>query len=96
MPPDKVAGDEARDGGGATLDETKKEEELDPALVGFADGFHIHFIPVAKCCLVVVVGFDEWCSIPHRNGGSVVKHLYKQQRSGKDRDYEKKGKHALF
>lgn len=59
MPPDKVAGDEARDGGGATLDEAKKEKELDPALVGFSDGFHIHFISVAKCCLVVVVGFDE-------------------------------------
>jgi hypothetical protein len=59
VPPDKVASDEARDSGGATLDEAKKEEELDPALMGFSDGFHIHFILVAKCCLVVVVGFDE-------------------------------------
>ena len=59
MPPDKVAGDEARDRGGATLDEAKKEEELGPALVGFSDGFHIHFISVAKCRLVVVVEFDE-------------------------------------
>ena len=59
MPPDKVAGDEACDGGGATLDEAKKEEELDSALVGFSDGFHIHLISVAKCRLVVVVEFDE-------------------------------------
>jgi len=55
MPPDKVAGDEARDGGGATLDEAKKEEELDPAPVGFSDGFHILLFQ----SLSAVVGFDK-------------------------------------
>ena len=93
MPPDKVAGDEARDGGGATLDKAKKEEELDLALVGFSDGFHIHFISVTKGCLVVVVRFDEWCSIPHRNGG-VSSNTYTDGRDPTKSATRKKGKYA--